>query len=123
VNWLYPVTALGRASASLGEAALAGTLYELALPYRERIVVAGRATLCEGSAALALGEMADALGRPDEAERHFEQALRQNRELGARHLLEQTQIAFAAMLERRGDAARAEAVRAGSHAGITPSSR
>jgi DNA-binding SARP family transcriptional activator len=123
VNWLYTVTGLGRTSASIGEIALAESIYGQMAPYSDRNVMAGRATVCIGSAALALGQMADALGRPDEAEGHFEQALRRNSELGARPWLERTQLAFAAMLKRRGDTTRAGAVLAGSHAGITRTSR
>jgi tetratricopeptide (TPR) repeat protein len=122
-NWLYTLTALGRVSAAIGELALAEPIYELTLPYGARNVVAGRATVCLGSASLVLGEMAAALARPDEAERHFEEALRRNAELGAWSWLERTQLAFAGMLELRGEASRAQAVRAGSHAGITPNSR
>jgi len=85
--------------------------------------MSGRATACVGSAALALGELAAALGRHDDAERHFEQALRRNGELGARPWLERTQFAFAAMLERRGDSVRADAVRAATKTGITHASR
>jgi tetratricopeptide (TPR) repeat protein len=122
-NWLYTLAALGRASAAVGELPLAESIYELILPYGSRNVVAGRASICLGSASLVLGEMAAALGRPEEADRHFAEALRHNTELGAWFWLERTQHVFAGTLELRGEASHAQAVRASSHAGITPSSR
>ena len=83
-NWLYTAAALGVWSAHLGEAAAASTLYPQLLPYRERTVTVGRASVCAGSACLSLGLLAKTLGERHAAARHLEEATRRNDELGAR---------------------------------------
>lgn len=123
VNWLVTLTLLGHAAAELGDLVRTKSIYELALPYGGRDVFAGRATVCYGSADLMLGIMADALSRRDEAERHFEAALQRHSEIGAVALFARTRELFAAMLERRGEVARAGAVRKTPHAPLTRISR
>lgn len=77
-------------------------LYELLLPYAERIVVVGSATDCYGSAARYLGLLATTMERWEEAPRHFEDALVINAKIGARPFVARTQYEYACMLLTRG---------------------
>ncbi len=83
---------------------LAQTLYELILPYADRNVVVGGGWAVEGSASAFLGRLATVLERYDDAERHFEVALRMNRALEAVPLVVDTQISYAEMLCARDGA-------------------
>jgi tetratricopeptide (TPR) repeat protein len=79
------------------------------LPYRDRVAVA-YVECSTGSVARHLGLLAETLGRRDDAERHFEDALELNERIGARSWLARTQLDYAGMLLARdgqGDAARA----------------
>ena len=76
----------------------AETLYELILPYAERNVVVGGGWAVEGSASAFLGRLATVLERYDDAERHYEVALRMNRAMEAVPLAVDTQISYAEML-------------------------
>ncbi len=58
-------------------------VYERMLPYADRVVVAGTAVACRGSAQLVLGHLALADGRRDTAVEHFERAAASNEALGA----------------------------------------
>ena len=58
----------------------------------------------QGAASRYLGILAAALGRWDDAERHFEHALQMNERMGARPWLAHTQLDYADMLRRRGRA-------------------
>jgi DNA-binding SARP family transcriptional activator len=82
-EWLYTVNALGLLAGRLGDAAAASTVYALLLPYRERIVLTGRAMFCAGSPELALGLLAATLGDRAGATAHLEAAVRRNEALGA----------------------------------------
>lgn len=71
------------------------------------------AHLILGCASRPLGMLARALGRFDEAERHFEVALAADTRMGARPWVAETQLAYAALLLERGgseDRRRAEAL-------------
>jgi hypothetical protein len=101
-NWLYTVSALGQAAGLLGDTARAEALYRLLLPYARRVVCSGRATDFDGSTSYSLGLLAGALGRRDEAEAHFDEALSHHGELGAVPFLARTRLRYAEFLERRG---------------------
>ncbi len=58
-------------------------LYDRLLPYADRLVVAGTAVACRGSAHLVLGRLAAALGRDDAVRQHFAAARDRNRAVGA----------------------------------------
>jgi len=60
--------------------------------------VAGIGALCLGSAARYLGKLAAGCGYPDEANRHFEQALKVNQALESPVLVAHTQLDWAATL-------------------------
>jgi tetratricopeptide (TPR) repeat protein len=96
--------------AYLRDAERAKTLYELLLPYARRCVVAGPALACYGSASRYLGLLARTLGREDEAERHFQDALELNAQLGAAPWEARTKQEYAELLlGRRRDGDREQA--------------
>jgi tetratricopeptide (TPR) repeat protein len=99
VNWLETVGTLGEACAMLGDADRAAQLYRLLLPYEGRLeAVAGRALASWGAVDRHLGVMAAAMSRWDDAERHFQAALRVNERLGFRPWLAWTRHQYAQML-------------------------
>jgi class 3 adenylate cyclase len=100
-NWLISIALLANACAPLRDERNAGTLYELLLPYSGRCLVVGIGLTCLGSASLYLGSLAALLRRWDEAERHFEDALTMNTDMGARPWVALTQQWYADMLARR----------------------
>src|SRR5439155_13211696 len=88
----------------------AALLYELLKPIAQRcIVAAGTAPL--GSASRPLGLLAAAMGRSEDAARHFEDALRMNTSIGSRPWVAHTQYAYACMLRARGRAGDREKAR------------
>lgn len=108
--WLIGMMLLAEVCCVLGDAARAAVLYELLLPYAGRTMVTGRAVVCAGSARHSLAILATLLGRHDEAERHFADALAMNLRLGARPFAAYTRFEYARMLLARGvgdDASRA----------------
>src|SRR5262249_5445325 len=104
---------LAEVCAYLRDAARAEAVYGLLEPYRQMTITAGLATVCYGAAARYLGQLAGIQDRWDQAEEHFEDALRINREMAAWPWLAHTQRDFAQMLRRRGrqlDIERADAL-------------
>jgi DNA-binding SARP family transcriptional activator/tetratricopeptide (TPR) repeat protein len=104
--WLTTVLVLGEAAASIGSDAQREALHDLLAPYAHRCVPASLAASW-GSAARVVGRLASALGRHDEAEERFGQALRANEELGAVAAVVRTRIDHAHALAARGEDARA----------------
>jgi tetratricopeptide (TPR) repeat protein len=88
----------------LGDNSRAQTLYELMLPYQRVNVLIGAGSACYGSASRYLGSLATTMGRWDQAERHFEDALAMNSAMGARPWLAHTQYQYARMLLARDQA-------------------
>jgi len=101
LTWLSSIVFLADVCALVGDARQARTLYELLLPYAERIVVVDHAIACGGAVSRALGSLAARLRRFEEARGHFEHALALGARLGARPLLARTQIEYAAALLAR----------------------
>ncbi len=101
-NWLATVTVAAQVSVYLGDRPRAESLYRLMLPFAKRNVILGWYEICYGSAARSLGLLASVLGRYNEAEQHFEQALAINRHLDARIWIARTQLNYAEMLQTRG---------------------
>ena len=94
----------------LNDGPRAAVLYEKLLPLAEYCIVLGLATACTGSASAPLGKLATTLGRFDDAERHFEDAIAMNRKLRAPTWVAEAQLGYARMLlvrESPGDRARA----------------
>jgi class 3 adenylate cyclase len=86
----------------LGDADRAALLYNVLLPYADFQVQAGNAVLCLGSASRALGQVAAAMGRWEDAERHFEHAVAFDEKIGARPWAARSRFEYAWMLQDRG---------------------
>jgi class 3 adenylate cyclase/DNA-binding SARP family transcriptional activator/tetratricopeptide (TPR) repeat protein len=74
-------------------------LYDVLRPYADHSVV--MSVLCQGSVSRPLGRLATTLGRHDDAELHFEQALTMNSRLRSPIWIAHTQHEYAQMLLRR----------------------
>jgi tetratricopeptide (TPR) repeat protein len=115
-QWLVDLGLLAETAIALGDTGNVSVLYELLLPYPDRIAVA-YPEISTGSVARDLGLLATALERWDDATAHFEQALAANERIGAQPWLAHTCEDYARMLVARGrpgdgDRARALAERA-----------
>jgi hypothetical protein len=84
----------------LGGAESAAILYELLLPYGDRVAV-GYPEISTGAVARYLGLLATTMERWDDAERHLQDALKVNARIGARPWLAHTQHDYARMLLSR----------------------
>jgi hypothetical protein len=83
MNQLAAIAELAQALHILNEPGPAATLYDLLEPYADRNIVNGRGAAGYGSASLHLGVLARLQGDDDTAQRHFEDARRDNQRLGA----------------------------------------
>jgi tetratricopeptide (TPR) repeat protein len=113
-DWLFCMSFLADASERLGAAGHASTLYDLLLPHAGRNA-SHADEISLGDVSRSLGNAAGALGRWDDAVRHFEAALDANARMGARPWLARTRDDYARMLRARGrpsDIAHAEALNA-----------
>jgi DNA-binding SARP family transcriptional activator len=100
-HWLVGMGLLAEAAHSLRDRERAARLYELLLPYADRIAVSyGEISI--GSVSRYLGLLAATLENRDDASRHFEHALAMNQRVGARPWEAHTQIDYARMLLARG---------------------
>lgn len=99
--WLLNLSTLSTVAALLGDAPRARLLYALLLPYADRCVV-GSVLMCHGSAERPLGQLATALSRYDDAERHFEQAIETNTRIRSPLWTAHTCHDYARMLLARG---------------------
>ncbi|MFL5780460.1 MAG: ATP-binding protein [Thermoleophilaceae bacterium] len=111
-EWVLAMVLLADPCAALGERDGAALLYDLLLPHEQAYAVAP-VEAAFGSAARALGGLAAALERYDDAERHFQTAIEIEGRMRARPWLAHAQQGLADMLLARaatGDAERAEAL-------------
>lgn len=99
---LWDLARLAEACVYLDDSRRAALLYDLLLPYGDRCLVMGQAAGSEGALARYLGQLAAALERWEDAERHFRQALELHTRMGARPLLAHTLYEYAAALLQRG---------------------
>ncbi len=109
--WLVGMSMLGEVAAIVEHPVHVPVLYEELAPYAEHCIVMTAA--CYGSAARVLGLLATALGRFDDAGRHFEAALERNARIHSPLWVGHTQCDYASMLLRRdapGDSERARAL-------------
>jgi tetratricopeptide (TPR) repeat protein len=107
--WAASVTFLVEVCASLGDSARAEVLYRVLSPYAGYAVVASD-WASFGAASRFLGQLAATMGRWEEAESHFDQALAINARMAAKPWLAHTQFQYAHMLLERciaGDIERA----------------
>jgi len=91
--------------------AIAAALYERLLPHEGETVTLGNGRVCVGAVAWALGGLAASLERWDDAERHYDAALRLHRTMGARPFLARSLVDYAGALRRRGHPADADRIR------------
>lgn len=106
--WLLGMTLLGEVATFVEHPVHVPVIYEQIAPYAEHCVVI--TTVCNGSAARVPGLLATQLGRFEDAERHFEDALARNARIRSPLWVGHTQRDYAAMLLRRdapGDRERA----------------
>ena len=101
-NWMPAMACLSETCAFLGDVRRAESLYELLLPYRDRLVLLGFANGCLGAVARHLGILAETRGLPEEAVRHLEAARELHARIGARPWLARTDYDLAGALARRG---------------------
>ncbi|HYZ92248.1 MAG TPA: AAA family ATPase [Actinomycetota bacterium] len=112
--WWATIVGLVSATSLVGDREWAERLYEIVLPYADRIAVSGSTSFL-GSARYHLAVLATTLERYDDAIEHFEAAVEKHRELNARPLLALTEISFSKMLAARrrpGDEEQAQDLRA-----------
>jgi DNA-binding SARP family transcriptional activator len=114
--WTVSVSLLAEAASAVGDHASAPVLYELLLPYEDRVAVT-YPEISLGPVARYLGLLATVNGHWDEAEAHFVDAVGMSERIGARPWLAHARRDYAQMLLTRdapGDSDKAEAL--GSHA-------
>ena len=85
----------------LGDARRAAPLYQCLTPYEGYNIVVGPTAVSYGAAARYLGMLAATMSRWEDAQRHFEDALAMNAQMGARPWLAHTQYQYAMMLLAR----------------------
>ncbi len=98
---------------SLGDAERAPEIYRRLLPRDGECILTGLANTAAGAVSRSLALLAATMGRWDDAERHFEEALRMNATLRDQPYLAQTRAQYGDMLLRRnraGDRERAIAL-------------
>jgi DNA-binding SARP family transcriptional activator len=95
-GWLVSLSLLSETAATLERAEHAAVLYELLMPYADRIAIA-YPEIAIGSVSRYLGLLAATLERPDDAERHFRDAISINERIGALPALAHTQRDYAEM--------------------------
>jgi tetratricopeptide (TPR) repeat protein len=101
--WLIATTCLAFVFRSdIRDAAIAASLYDELLPHAQETITLGNGRVCVGAVAWALGTLAAALERWDDAERHYAATLRLHRAMGARPFLARSLVDYAGVLRRRG---------------------
>ncbi len=82
-SWSIGMYSLAMACARLGDADRAAELYRSLLRLEPYCHVAFRAASFQGAVARTIGRLAATAGRPQEADRHFRQAIERNERMGA----------------------------------------
>jgi len=101
-QWLTALMLLSDVCAFLRDTQRAARLYELLLPFANRIAIIGPGAACYGAVDRSLGLLAATLSWWDKAARHFEDALIHNERIRAMPFLVRTQHEYAQMLIARG---------------------
>jgi DNA-binding SARP family transcriptional activator len=109
-EWEVSVCLLAETATRLGDSARATTLYELLLPYADRVAVS-YPEISLGPVSRFLGILATATAHWDDAERHFRAALELGSRIGARPSLAHARTDYARMLLERGVPSRSEEAR------------
>ncbi|HXG20290.1 MAG TPA: AAA family ATPase [Methylomirabilota bacterium] len=101
-QWLTALMLLSDVCTFLRETDHAVRLYELLLPFANRVAIIGPGAACYGAVDRSLGLLAAVLSLWDKASRHFEDALIYNARIRATPFLVRTQYEYAQMLIARG---------------------
>jgi hypothetical protein len=109
-HWWIMVASLVTAVRCTKDTELAGELYPLVLPYRDRNCCGGQSTFF-GAVAHYLGVLATTIGEHDAAVEHFEAALERHRDIDAPPFVAMTQVALADALDERDAPGDADAAR------------
>lgn len=88
---------------ALGDTTHPEALYDRLLPYAEFNTISVSTDYTGGSVSHYLGLLATTMGRWQDAERHYTDALKMNKQRGIRPYLAHTQHAYADMLVKRGE--------------------
>ena len=102
-QWLGCLTSIAEACLILHAESATEVTYRVLAPYAHRFALTGTAAACFGSVSRHLDMLAHVLGRWEEAEAHFDNAIRENRRAGAPLLVAHAVRNYAAMLFDRGD--------------------
>jgi DNA-binding SARP family transcriptional activator/tetratricopeptide (TPR) repeat protein len=127
-EWFFGMSLLAETAVLLHESQAAAALYRQLLPW-SALYASDHPEGFRGSLSRDLGQLATLLGRWDDAERHFEDALALNARAGALPWVARTQADYARLLRARGnDEERAEKLAAAARAtddalGIRPEAR
>ena len=100
-NWPVAMALLSEVCAFLGDTERAEFLYEALRPWEDLCIMIGPAVDSYGAASRCMGRLAAAMGRWEDAERHFEHALKKNTEMGAGRWVVRTRLQYATMLAER----------------------
>ena len=103
-SWLTSMSLLAEAAGILGDRSAAALLYEILLPYADRVAVS-TPEISTGAVARYLGLLAATIGRAEDAERRFVQAMDLNERIGARSWLAHTQADYGRFALAHGAAA------------------
>jgi DNA-binding SARP family transcriptional activator/tetratricopeptide (TPR) repeat protein len=106
-EWLFSMSVLAETCHALGDVDRAGRLYEVLSPFAALNAIAVPEVALD-SVSRPLGLLATLLGRHDDAERHFEDALEMNTRMGAWPWVAHTESAYAELLAARGGPGDAE---------------
>jgi len=96
------IVAFARTVGHFDDPSYADELYQLLLPFADRICVIGGAVVCLGPASRILGMLARAAGRPEPALEHLADALERSRALGSPPLVARTLVETAKVHLLRG---------------------
>jgi class 3 adenylate cyclase len=100
-NWPIAMALLSEVCAFLGDADRAAFVYEELRPWEDLCIMAGPALDSYGATSRLMGRLAVTLGHWDDAERHFEHALKRNTEMGSGRWATRTRLQYAMMLVER----------------------
>jgi hypothetical protein len=107
-NWLFAVVSLAHITCELGDRERARLVYDLLLPYAGRMTATRPAVSFSGGVSHFLGRLAALLGDASSARAHFDDALREHRQLGAVAWIARTETEYARFLLDHGEGDGAE---------------
>jgi DNA-binding winged helix-turn-helix (wHTH) protein/tetratricopeptide (TPR) repeat protein len=110
-TWAIAVQMLSQSCVNIGYDSYAQQLYDLSLPGKMHHTIVGYGVMSWGSRARELGNLASLMGRFEEAGKHFELAIDQNRKTGAAPWVAHSQYDYARMLVQQRDSANADRIR------------